>query len=56
MTGVQTCALPILHIVCAFAHGDVVHVENDVNPARDIETINTELILVDIQTIERVSD
>lgn len=42
----------IVHIVRAFAHGDVVHVENDVNPARDIETINTELILADIQTIE----
>ena len=28
----------IVHIVRAFAHGDVVHVENDVNPARDIET------------------
>ena len=42
----------IVHIVRAFAHGDIVHVENNVDPARDIETINTELILADIQTIE----
>ena len=42
----------IVHIVRAFESGDIVHVENDVNPARDIETINTELILADIQTID----
>ena len=42
----------IVHIVRAFAHGDIVHVENNVDPARDIEIINTELILADIQTIE----
>ena len=42
----------IVHIVRAFAHGDIVHVENSVNPKRDIETINTELILADIQTLE----
>ncbi len=42
----------IVHIVRAFEHGDIVHVENDINPKRDIETINTELILADLQTIE----
>ena len=42
----------IVHIVRAFESGDIVHVENDVNPQRDIETINTELILADLQTIE----
>lgn len=42
----------IVHIVRAFESGDIVHVENDVNPERDIETINTELMLADMQTIE----
>ena len=42
----------IVHIVRAFESGDIVHVENNVNPKRDIEIINTELILADIQTIE----
>jgi GTP-binding protein YchF len=42
----------IVHIVRAFESGDIVHVENDVNPQRDIETINTELILADLQTID----
>ncbi len=42
----------IVHIVRAFESGDIVHVENSVNPKRDIETINTELILADIETID----
>lgn len=42
----------IVHIVRAFESGDIVHVENDVNPERDIDTINTELMLADIQTID----
>ncbi|MEO5949324.1 MAG: redox-regulated ATPase YchF [Candidatus Saccharimonas sp.] len=42
----------IVHIVRAFESGDIVHVENSVDPKRDIETINTELMLADIQTID----
>lgn len=42
----------IVHIVRAFESGDIVHVENSVDPKRDIETINTELILADLQTVE----
>ena len=42
----------IVHIVRAFESGDIVHVENSVDPKRDIETINTELILSDLQSIE----
>lgn len=42
----------IVHIVRAFESGDIVHVENNVDPARDIDTINTELMLADIQTID----
>lgn len=42
----------IVHIVRAFESGDIVHVENSVDPKRDIETINTELLLADLQTLE----
>lgn len=42
----------IVHIVRAFEHNDIVHVENNLNPARDISTINTELLLADLQTLE----
>lgn len=42
----------IVHIVRAFESGDIVHVENNVNPKRDIETITTELMLTDIQSID----
>ncbi|AYD90362.1 redox-regulated ATPase YchF [Actinomyces lilanjuaniae] len=37
----------------AFADPDVVHVDGQVNPASDIETIATELVLADIQTLEK---
>lgn len=42
----------IVHIVRAFENGDILHVENSVNPKRDIETIVTELILSDLQAID----
>ena len=42
----------IVHIVRAFENGDIVHVENNVDPARDIETINTELLLADLQSLD----
>ena len=42
----------IVHIVRAFESGDIVHVENNVDPKRDIETITTELLLADLQTNE----
>lgn len=40
-------------VIRAFDDPDVVHVDGRVDPASDIETINTELILADLQTIER---
>lgn len=42
----------IVHIVRAFESDDIVHVENIIDPKRDIDTINTELILSDLQTLE----
>ena len=38
---------------CAFHDPDVVHVEGRVSPAEDMETINTELILADLQTLDK---
>ncbi len=43
----------ICQVIRAFADPDVVHVDGKVDPASDIETINTELILADLQTLER---
>jgi GTP-binding protein YchF len=46
-------ASAICQVVRAFADPNVVHVEGKVSPADDIETINTELILADLQTLEK---
>ncbi len=43
----------IIHVVRSFDSTDVIHVEGSVDPARDIETIDTELILSDIEITER---
>jgi len=42
----------ILHVVRCFHDPDVVHVEGSVDPIRDIETIDTELMLADLQSME----
>ncbi len=42
----------ICQVVRAFRDDDVVHVDGKVSPRDDIETINTELILADLQTLE----
>ena len=43
----------IAHVVRCFEDENVVHVHGDVDPAGDIETINTELLLADLSTVER---
>ena len=43
----------IVQVVRAFKDSDVVHVDNEINPKKDIEVINTELVLADLQTVER---
>jgi ribosome-binding ATPase len=45
----------ICQVVRVFADPDVSHVDGDVSPERDIETIATELILADLQTLERAA-
>ncbi|MBB1256874.1 redox-regulated ATPase YchF [Streptomyces alkaliterrae] len=44
----------ICQVIRAFEDENVVHVDGRVSPKDDIETINTELILADLQTIEKV--
>ena len=46
----------IIHLVRCFHNDEIVHVEGKVNPANDIEVINTELMLADLQTIEKRMD
>ncbi|MGZ8202790.1 MAG: redox-regulated ATPase YchF [Burkholderiales bacterium] len=43
----------IAHVVRCFEDPNVVHVAGNVNPVSDIETINTELALADLSTVER---
>ena len=43
----------IVHVVRAFVNDDILHVNTTVDPKRDIDVINTELILADLQSIER---
>ncbi len=43
----------IVHVVRCFEDGNVVHVDGSVDPLRDIETINLELIFSDIEILER---
>jgi GTP-binding protein YchF len=43
----------IAHVVRLFINDDIIHVENSVDAARDIQTIDTELILADLSTLEK---
>ena len=43
----------IAHVVRCFADGNVVHVEGSVDPIRDAETVETELMLADLESLER---
>ena len=43
----------IVHVVRCFEDENIIHVDGSINPARDIETINLELIFADMETVER---
>ena len=43
----------IVHVVRCFEDSNIVHVDGTINPVRDIETINLELIFSDIEILER---
>lgn len=46
----------IIHVVRCFESDDIIHVDGNVNPARDIETIDLELVLSDLEIVERRAD
>lgn len=46
----------IVHVVRCFEDENITHVDGDIGPARDIETINMELILADMETLDRHID
>lgn len=43
----------IVHVVRCFEDSNVVHVDGSIDPIRDIETINTELLLADLESLEK---
>ncbi len=46
----------VVHVVRCFGGGDIVHVDGGVDPARDIATIDMELVLSDLEIVERRAD
>ena len=45
----------IAHVVRCFEHSDIVHVAGKVDPIDDIETIDTELALADLESVEKAA-
>ena len=43
----------IIHVVRCFDNDNITHVEQSVDPIRDVELINTELLIKDIETIDK---
>ena len=46
----------VVHVVRCFENDDIVHVEGSIDPGRDIETINLELIFADMDAVQRRLD
>ncbi len=46
----------VVHVVRCFEDDDIIHVEGSIDPQRDIDTINLELILSDVEMIDRRID
>lgn len=46
----------IVHVVRCFENADIIHVDGSIDPVRDTETINLELILADLETVEKRID
>jgi ribosome-binding ATPase len=44
----------ILHVVRCFNDDNIIHVANEVNPIKDLETIETELIIADVISLEKI--
>lgn len=52
LSHIRSCSA-ICHVVRAFSDSNVQHVDQEHNPKKDIDIINTELVLADLQTIEK---
>jgi GTP-binding protein YchF len=52
LSHIRTCNA-IVQVVRAFKDDNVIHIDNDISPQKDIDVINTELVLADLQTVER---
>lgn len=52
LANIRECAA-ILHVVRCFDDNNITHVDGNVDPLRDVETIEAELILADMQSIEK---
>lgn len=52
LSHIRTCNA-IVQVVRAFNDSNVLHVDNDVNPQKDMDVINTELVLADLQTVQK---
>lgn len=46
----------VAHVVRCFENGDIIHVDGSIDPIRDVEVIETELMLADLSTIEKKMD
>ena len=46
----------IIHVVRCFENDDIIHVYGSINPSRDIETVNLELIFADLEVLDRRID
>ena len=46
----------IVHVVRCFEDDNIIHVDGSIDPARDIETINLELIFADMESVQRRKD
>ncbi len=52
LANIRECSA-LVHIVRAFENNDIVHIHETIQPEQDIEVINTELMLADLQTVEK---
>lgn len=52
LANIRSCNA-IIHVVRAFQDDNVIHVDEKHDPLKDIEVINTELVLADLQTVEK---
>ncbi len=52
LANIRECAA-VLEVVRCFEDENITHVDGDISPLRDVETIETELLLADIQSVEK---